>query len=98
MNIASQRQYARWPLAILLGLLFSFPALAHGYYGEGYWRPPHHHHRGYYGYGWQRPYYPPPPPRYMPAPPPPRYAPYPQQGMVAPPPPGWQQPRHLGWR
>ncbi|MCX7112000.1 MAG: hypothetical protein NTX45_18110 [Proteobacteria bacterium] len=74
MNTTSKRLIIRWPVAILLGLVCSFTALAHDH-GDGYWRPRHPNHYQNY-YGWQRPYYPPPPvyfrgpPRYMPPPPP----------------------------
>lgn len=96
MNTAFKRL---WPLAVLLGLVCSFPALAHDYDDGGYWRHHHHHHRhhgGYYG-GWERPYYAPPPRRYLP--PPPYYAPPPPVRYDAPMP-GWQAPHHLhrDWR
>ena len=97
MTQSSQRFIVRWPLAILLGLVCSFQAAAHGYDGYDGWRP-HHHHEYYQG--WQRPYY---PPVYAPVPPP-RYVPVPPVVIAAPPlryeVPGWRPPhyREEGWR
>ncbi len=93
MNTVTKSLIVRWSFAILFGLVFSLPAIAHGY-GGGHWRP-----HGYYG--WQRPYYPPPavyvpgPPLYAPIPP---WVVYGAPPVYRLPPPAWRHPHRYGWR